>query len=75
MIVCGAFFGFWASSLVGVSVFNSKLKKFEGDLENGRVLLILDVPVQRVEEIRGMLQSRHPEAQWGGQDPAIPAFP
>lgn len=75
MIGCGGMFGFWASSLVGVSVFNSKLKRFESDLDNGRVLLILDVPVHRVEEIRGLLQARHPEAQWGGQETAIPAFP
>lgn len=75
MIFCGGMFGFWASSLVGVSVFNSKLKRFEKDLDEGRVLLILDVPVRRVEEIRNLLQARHPEAEWGGQEATMPAFP
>ena len=44
-------------------------------LERGSVLLIVDVPFSRVDEIHELLQGKHPEAQWGGVDPTVPAFP
>lgn len=71
----GAAFGAWASTMVGMSAPNRDLKRFDADIEAGRILLMLDVPASRVEEIRGLVESRHPEALDHGEDPAIPAFP
>jgi hypothetical protein len=71
----GAFFGAWASSMVASSVPNSRLKAFERDMESGRVLMMIDVPMRRVQEIGELVTSRHPEASNAGIEPTIPAFP
>lgn len=71
----GAFFGAWASSMVASSVPNSRLKAFERDIEAGKVLMMVDVPVGRVKEICQIVAQRHPEALSGGFEPSIPAFP
>jgi hypothetical protein len=71
----GALFGAWASSLVASSVPNSRLKAFEREIESGKVLMMADVPMRRVQEICGLVTSRHPEAASRGFEPTIPAFP
>ena len=71
----GTFFGAWVSSLVGSSVPNSKLNAFHPEIERGKVLMMVDVPMQRVQEISELVASRHPEAVSGGFEPTIPAFP
>ena len=71
----GAFFGAWASSMVASSVPNSRLKAFERDIAAGKVLMMIDVPMTRVQEICELVRGRHPEALSGGFDPTIPAFP
>jgi len=37
--------------------------------------MMVDVPRDRVEEIEELVRSHHPEADIGGADPTIPAFP
>jgi hypothetical protein len=71
----GALFGAWASSMVASSVPNSRLKAFERDMDSGKVLMMVDVPMRRVQEICDLVASRHPEAASGGFEPTIPAFP
>ncbi|TFV92117.1 DUF1269 domain-containing protein [Oxalobacteraceae bacterium OM1] len=71
----GLLFGGWAASLVAASLPNSRLKCFDGDLDGGRLLLIVDVPNQRVAEIEKLLRERHPEDGFKGEEPHIPAFP
>ena len=71
----GAVFGAWASSMVASSVPNSRLKGFERDMEAGKVLMMVDVPMRRQQEINDMIVARHPEAAAGGFEPTIPAFP
>ncbi|MGO4153003.1 DUF1269 domain-containing protein [Cupriavidus sp. YAF13] len=75
LAVLGAVFGAWASSMIGCSAPNSRHKAFEKDIEEGKILLMVDVPRGRVEEIEALLQSAHPEARFAGLDPAVPAFP
>ena len=71
----GAFFGAWASSMVASSVPNSKLKGFEREIESGKVLMMVDVPMRRVQEISELVHQHHPEASDRGFEPTIPAFP
>ena len=71
----GAVFGAWASSMVASSVPNSRLKSFEREMEAGKVLMMVDVPMRRVQEICDAIAKRHPEAASGGFEPTIPAFP
>lgn len=71
----GAFFGVWVASLKASSLPNSKLLAFTKDIEQGKYLVMADVPARRVEEIRSLVEKRHPEAAQGGEEPAMPAFP
>jgi hypothetical protein len=71
----GAAFGAWASSLAGASLPNSQLRRFHPEIERGRVLMMVDVPMRRVGEISDLVARRRPEAQSGGFEPTIPAFP
>ena len=71
----GAIFGAWVASLKASSVPNSKLLAFARDIDYGKYLIMADVPARRVEEIRTMVEKRHPEATLHGEEPAMPAFP
>ena len=73
--VIGAVFGAWAASLVAMSVPNSRLKVFQKDIDAGKILLMVDVPPGRIEEIRELVHRRHPEATAHGIEPTMPAFP
>lgn len=75
MALFGALFGFWAGSLTGAAIPNSRLRAFERDIEEGRILLMVDVPRDRVEEIGELVTRKHPEAAARGFDPNMPAFP
>lgn len=75
MTMFGAAFGLVSSTMVGSSVPNSQLRQFAPDIDAGRILLIVDVPLHKVDEIQHYLDDRHPEATWRGVDPAVPAFP
>jgi hypothetical protein len=61
--------------MIGVSTPSKRLQRFEPQIEQGKVLLMVDVPRTRVEEIEARLQALHPEAHLEGVEPNIPAFP
>ncbi|MGZ2745461.1 DUF1269 domain-containing protein [Burkholderia stagnalis] len=71
----GAGFGAWAASMIGVDVPNTRLKRFEAGIERGELLMMIDVAKDRVHEIEDMVRLHHADAHFGGEDPAIPAFP
>jgi hypothetical protein len=71
----GALFGAWASGLNAAANPNSRLAAFADRIARGEVLLILDLPVWRVQEIEDLIKSRHPDFGFGGQEPSVPAFP
>lgn len=71
----GALFGAWSSSMIGVSVPSHRLKRFEAAVEQGQILLMVDVPSLQVKEIEALLQASHPEARFEGEDPDTPVFP
>lgn len=71
----GALFGGWASGMNAAAIPNTRLRKFSERIAQGQVLLIVDVPVARVEEIERMVAKRHPEISFGGIEPPMLAFP
>ncbi|OGB13315.1 MAG: DUF1269 domain-containing protein [Burkholderiales bacterium RIFCSPHIGHO2_12_FULL_67_38] len=75
LAMVGAIFGTWASSMIGVSIPSQRLRRFERAIQQGQILLMLDVPPGRVEAIESRLQALHPEARLEGIEPNIPAFP
>jgi uncharacterized membrane protein YeaQ/YmgE (transglycosylase-associated protein family) len=73
--VVGAGLGTWIASMVGLQVPNSKLTAFDTEIQQGKILLMLDVPSTRYEEVRQVIARTHPEAADHGNEPTIPAFP
>jgi ABC-type nickel/cobalt efflux system permease component RcnA len=71
----GALVGAFASSMIAVNVRNTRLEQFSSDMDHGKILYMVDVPVHRVDEINGMIHNLHPEADMRGVEPTIPAFP
>jgi len=73
--LAGAGFGAWMATMVGVDLPNTRLKRFEDAIAAGELLMMVDVPLSRVEEIEALVKSHHAEADIRGTDPTIPAFP
>lgn len=75
LAIAGGAFGAWASSMLGSSAPNRRLRRFGPAIEQGQVLLMVDVPRSRLEEIEELLNAHHPEGHFEGVEPDIPAFP
>lgn len=71
----GAGLGAWASSMIGAGIGSRRLKEFEEAIEGGQLLVMVDVPRERVPAIEELVRKHHPEAKCGGTDPTMPAFP
>lgn len=74
-VLAGVFVGTWAASMIAVNVPNTRHRAFESDLRQGHILFIVDIPVQRVDEITELVTRHHPEADMRGVEPNIPVFP
>ena len=72
--LAGAGVGAWLSSMIGISAPSSRLTEFEGAIKEGSLLMMVDVPKTRVEEITALIKQHHPEAEIEGTEPVIPAF-
>jgi hypothetical protein len=61
--------------MVGAGVPNTKLLAFAKDIDEGKYLMMIDVPARRVGELQSLLANRHPEDRNAGIEPTMPAFP
>lgn len=71
----GAGFGAWMASMVGIGLPSGRLQKFESAIEAGQLLMMIDVPRVRVEEVEALVRRHHPEADLEGIEPNQPIFP
>jgi hypothetical protein len=75
MTAFGAGFGAWMSSMVGIGLPSSRIEKFRQAIDEGQLLMMIDVPFTRVELIESLVTRHHKEADLEGVDPNIPLFP
>lgn len=75
LALAGAGIGAWAAGMIGTSVPNSQLRKFMPAIEQGQVLLMVDVPAGRRDSVCELIHRHLPEARDQGIEPTIPAFP
>lgn len=75
LAVAGTMMGAWVSSMIGVSVESPRVKQYEKAIRDGQLLMMVDVPAARVDEISTRIARYHPEAHPEGVEPHIPAFP
>lgn len=66
--LAGAGVGGLMSSMIGVSVDNRRIEQFHQAIEEGELLLMIDVRRDRVEEIEAIVKKHHPEAECEGTD-------
>jgi hypothetical protein len=71
-IVAGATIGSMMAGLAGMNSGNSRLKKFEAAIEQGELLVLVDIPQERIEAIKNLVKNHHPDAEFEGVEPILP---
>jgi hypothetical protein len=71
----GVGFGARMWSMVGMGLRHSRIDQYQSAIKSGQLLMMIDVPRDRVEEIEGLATGHHPAAELEGTDPNIPIFP
>ncbi|HLF95508.1 MAG TPA: DUF1269 domain-containing protein [Methylococcaceae bacterium] len=69
--LAGAGIGGWLSSMVGISIGSRRIAQFQEAIENGKVMVMVDVPRDEVEEFEAIVRKHHPEAECEGVDPHV----
>lgn len=75
LAVLGGAIGAWSASMIGISIPSARLRRFEGAIAEGQILLMVDLPPSRVQEIEALLETSHPEARFAGDEWQAAAFP
>jgi len=73
--LAGAGMGAWLGGMVGMNVGNTRLRRFEKAIESGELLVMVDVPMARVEDVEARIKQHIPNVELEGTEPTIPAFP
>lgn len=73
--LAGAGVGAWLGGMIGLNVGNTRLKRFEQAIDDGELLVMVDVPLARVDEVSERIRLHHPTAEFEGTEPTIPSFP
>jgi len=71
----GAGVGSWGSAMIGISAPNSRLKAFEKAVENGQYLMMVDVAIDKVEQISKSVKQHYSEVDVHACEPDVPAHP
>ena len=71
----GAVLGAWSATMIGMMVPNRQLKGFEAILEEGKILVMVDVPLGKVNDVKELLLSKGLPIEFAGLDPTVPSFP
>lgn len=58
----GAVMGIWVSGMIGASTPSTHLDAFADEIQRGKILLIVDVPRERVDAVARVIRNHHPEA-------------
>lgn len=69
--LAGAGVGGLMSSMVGISADSRRIEDYQSAIDRGELLLIIDVPRERVEEIETIVLKHHPEVELEGVDPHV----
>ncbi|WP_233887884.1 DUF1269 domain-containing protein [Paraburkholderia flagellata] len=75
LTLSGAGFGAWVAAMIGVEMPNSRLKRFEEGILRGELLIMIDVPKERVEEIEQVIELYDAQTHIEGTGPSMPAIP
>jgi hypothetical protein len=68
----GATIGAIMSGLAGLQVGNTRVKEYEGAIERGELLVMVDIAKERIEAISQLITKHHPTAHFEGIEPLLP---
>lgn len=68
----GATIGAMMSGLAGLEVGNSRVKQYADAIEHGQLLVMVDIPKERIDAISQLIIKHHPSAQFEGIEPLFP---
>ena len=74
-VLGGAIFGAWLSGMVGISIPNRRIRQFQQAIETGSLLMLVDVPAGKMNNVKQAITKNYPGVAFGGMEPAMPAFP
>lgn len=60
--LAGSAMGAWLSSLIGVSVPSEELQRYEQAVGEGQLLMMIDIPKHRADELVALIHDHHPTA-------------
>jgi hypothetical protein len=69
--LAGAGLGGLMSSMIGISADSRRIDEFTNALTQGSLLMMIDVPSDRLNEIKAIIEKHHTEAIFEGVDPYI----
>ncbi|WP_026596762.1 hypothetical protein [Methylohalobius crimeensis] len=71
----GAGIGGLLTGLAGAAFPSSRLKSFESAIDEGKILLMADVPKDEVEKYEALIKKHDPEVSVEGIEPTAPLIP
>lgn len=71
----GASLGGLLTAMAGAAFSNSRLKAFEEDIGAGKILVMVDVSVDRLTQVNSLIRRLDPEVEIEGLEPPAPIIP
>ncbi len=71
----GASVGGLLTGMAGAAFPSSRLEKFESEIDAGKILIMVDVPVDRVEHFNRLIKDFDPEIEIEGIEPPAHLIP
>ncbi|MDD4915144.1 MAG: DUF1269 domain-containing protein [Methylococcales bacterium] len=68
----GATIGALMSGLIGLDVGNTRVRNYVQAIEQGELLVMVDIAKERIEEIHQAVIRHHPNAEFEGIEPLLP---
>lgn len=68
----GATIGTIMSGLAGLQVGNSRVRDYADAIENGAILVLVDIAKERIDTIKQAISKHHPAAEFEGIEPLLP---
>lgn len=63
------------TGIFGAAYENSRLQAFQASLDEGKILVLVDVPRDRVEHYESLIKKQDPEVEVEGIEPPTPFIP
>ncbi len=75
LVLLGGIVGAWSSSMIGISIPSPRLERFQSAIDQGQILLMVDVHPSHAQAVASLLNAAHPEAHFEGAEGLAPAMP